>query len=680
MIPMGVTLDNIAALRIFHRFPSAVLVLGYATPGDGGGGTFLWHAEATEDDDSATIIVPDRPPRRGGSWKRLYAGVLSYRWFGGSPIGASVSNRTALQNAVDRASSLGTSVHVPAGVYPINFDSSGGILVPVGKKVRIHGDGKDVSTFTMPGQQMGAVVCFAPGINSELELEGITIEGPVPTALQQSSCIETDEPCHVILRDTRIGVAGRAFRKCIAFTSDGGLYRLEIERHSQLRAYGEAVVYVNGGAGSEVRLFHSTFHNENDTGLVFPTADSTKTGHGIQTGDPVAVLAVGCRVPRTWTPTAIDPAPDVPAGGYAFYPLISDNPTRTAPPQYYAIIACWLGGVRQGIAGHQDHLDPDTGAIVPVPTLVEGCTIEGDPTYTGLLFRPRGHLMIRNTIVRGGSVDGSWALAFDETSMLSIEGCDFRGKWIGGGIHNDRRGGALWRIADSYLENDSNNVVWGDQDSNFELDRVRILKRGDGNGVFAHGGKWYIRGSAFIDAQVEANEYATTLKLVGNRFQGTRSVLNLATAVPQTILSGSDNVFVDNAHPNVTSGHVIGHLKPPDGINPTPIRAAQETLLHPNYTSHRIVAGDTINTLEVQVPSTDPALTTTPTARRGYSGPFVLIFDASVTIARDFGGVGSIGAVLLQGSADQTFTVGATLTLMYDSVAGKWRELARSIA
>jgi hypothetical protein len=56
-------------------------VLGYHSPGDGGGGEFYWDAAAIEDENGGTVIMPSAAPAPG-RWKRLAEGNLSVKWFG----------------------------------------------------------------------------------------------------------------------------------------------------------------------------------------------------------------------------------------------------------------------------------------------------------------------------------------------------------------------------------------------------------------------------------------------------------------------------------------------------------------------------------------------------------------------------------------------------------------------
>jgi hypothetical protein len=87
--PVG-TAETIAALRKLPipDSPVIVQVAGYHTPGDGGGGGFVWDAHfapaATElTDDGGTYLLPqESAPERPGRWRRLFSGALNVKWFG----------------------------------------------------------------------------------------------------------------------------------------------------------------------------------------------------------------------------------------------------------------------------------------------------------------------------------------------------------------------------------------------------------------------------------------------------------------------------------------------------------------------------------------------------------------------------------------------------------------------
>lgn len=76
------TFVSLAALRAYAGTPlpnETCMLLGYYTPGDGGGGDFYWDAVSTENDNNGTIV---KGSAATGRWKRLYSGDLFAAWFG----------------------------------------------------------------------------------------------------------------------------------------------------------------------------------------------------------------------------------------------------------------------------------------------------------------------------------------------------------------------------------------------------------------------------------------------------------------------------------------------------------------------------------------------------------------------------------------------------------------------
>lgn len=75
-------IGTIAALKSIS-LPSgtccAVDLLGFNTPGDGGGGRFWFDSASSETDDGGTIIAPTVG---AGRWKRIYSGPVHVDWFG----------------------------------------------------------------------------------------------------------------------------------------------------------------------------------------------------------------------------------------------------------------------------------------------------------------------------------------------------------------------------------------------------------------------------------------------------------------------------------------------------------------------------------------------------------------------------------------------------------------------
>ena len=69
IIQGSVNVDSIAALKLTEVEVQNVYVLGYYTPGDGGGGPFYWDPTSTAPDDGGLVIQSSLTPT--GRWLRV---------------------------------------------------------------------------------------------------------------------------------------------------------------------------------------------------------------------------------------------------------------------------------------------------------------------------------------------------------------------------------------------------------------------------------------------------------------------------------------------------------------------------------------------------------------------------------------------------------------------------------
>ncbi len=130
---------------------------GYASPGDDGGGTFVWtdDVDFNQNDDPLGIlaVVPTVGPRIG-TWKRLDANEINVRWAGAVGDGV-IDDTIAIQAAIDLAQSSGIGrVRVPRGTYLISVQGTSDaytqcLTLPSG--VALEGDGRNVATLKVVG-------------------------------------------------------------------------------------------------------------------------------------------------------------------------------------------------------------------------------------------------------------------------------------------------------------------------------------------------------------------------------------------------------------------------------------------------------------------------------------------------------------------------------------------------
>lgn len=166
------TVENINELKsiVAPLTKTIYHVLGYYTMGDGGGGDFYWHSNATDVDNGGTILSPDSSLGLNGRWKRSYDGVLNIRWFGAKGYGG-IDDTIALQKALDTASVLKCKVILPNnnGVYTITDT----LLVKSNTTIEFQAFVKLISSST----KGSAVSVFSGDVN--VKTENVTIINPL---------------------------------------------------------------------------------------------------------------------------------------------------------------------------------------------------------------------------------------------------------------------------------------------------------------------------------------------------------------------------------------------------------------------------------------------------------------------------------------------------------------------
>ncbi len=116
-------------------------LLGYFSPGDGGGGNFYWDSISTEADNSGTTFQV--VGTQNGRWKRIIENDANIRWFGAT--GAITQDVTTIvRNALEICLNLGINIHFPVGNYLLSdtIDIEGSF-----KSIKIIGANKTESQF-----------------------------------------------------------------------------------------------------------------------------------------------------------------------------------------------------------------------------------------------------------------------------------------------------------------------------------------------------------------------------------------------------------------------------------------------------------------------------------------------------------------------------------------------------
>lgn len=109
------TIDTIATLRTVRGGAlSTVVVSGYYTINDGGGGQFYWNPTSTATDNNGTIIAVSGVST--GRWIRIVQSDINIRWFGAK--GDDTNDDTVpINDTILYAYSVKSHVTIPVGVY-----------------------------------------------------------------------------------------------------------------------------------------------------------------------------------------------------------------------------------------------------------------------------------------------------------------------------------------------------------------------------------------------------------------------------------------------------------------------------------------------------------------------------------------------------------------------------------
>lgn len=156
--------DTTAEQQLLTGGNAAVCIRrGYSTPGDGGGGVFVWTTDKTMPQVTTDafgqvlsmdgiVVVPTTSGTRRGCWKRAYSGLLDIRWFG------AVGNGSSDDTLAIRAA-IATGVWLQANAPSPN--DRAGIWIPSGS-FRVQSDVFIPSNFEVAGEGRSSVI-YWPG-------------------------------------------------------------------------------------------------------------------------------------------------------------------------------------------------------------------------------------------------------------------------------------------------------------------------------------------------------------------------------------------------------------------------------------------------------------------------------------------------------------------------------------
>jgi hypothetical protein len=265
---------NIAALRATAVIKvTNVLVEGYYTNGDGGGGQFYGvtgAAAGTYVDNGGTIIVPTGG-NGSSAWLRIIEGPISVLWFGAYNNATNIITTTnAINNAITAAGTYNESVWIPAGTYQISSPLN------VAANVNIFGDG--INSTIISAIHNGAVF-YCP--NNFFEIRNLAILGPNNATYTQSIGISTNTVASTVSGAITFTLDGLYIQKCYT-----GIY-INGSSHATLNNLLIQFNYYHGinGAGSQGKwsnIFSGFNYND---GYHF----TTNTSGGINGATPFLV-------------------------------------------------------------------------------------------------------------------------------------------------------------------------------------------------------------------------------------------------------------------------------------------------------------------------------------------------------------------------------------------------------
>jgi hypothetical protein len=138
----GVSVDSYASLLAIDSDTdgSTCTMLGFTTPGDGGGGVWYWDAASVETVNVATTVKPTDTVG-AGRWKRIYnEGPLNVKWFGATGDGVS-DDYTAIDAAIQYCTTNDLALYIPTGTYYIPNTTS----IRFSGNITLIGDGPELS-------------------------------------------------------------------------------------------------------------------------------------------------------------------------------------------------------------------------------------------------------------------------------------------------------------------------------------------------------------------------------------------------------------------------------------------------------------------------------------------------------------------------------------------------------
>lgn len=243
-----------------------VMMKGYYTSGDGGGGTFYYDATARDQDNGATVIRSESA--KGRFVRDCEENYVNVKWFGAKGDG-STDDTAAIQAAIDSLPGGGGTVALPGGTYNISStlyigNGNAGDRVSSQTGIKLIGMGGGFAFSSKAATTIAATAKMDDMIHlrgriSDCEIAGINLNGNG----NAKSCLFLNSFCGSYFHNlnaigfTDIGI------KVIAGTAPTGNYNI-VNRFESITAY---CLYDNTTA----ILFDGNFASVNDTWLTVVT-------------------------------------------------------------------------------------------------------------------------------------------------------------------------------------------------------------------------------------------------------------------------------------------------------------------------------------------------------------------------------------------------------------------------
>ncbi|MBR5767890.1 MAG: hypothetical protein IKX86_04390 [Clostridia bacterium] len=185
------TMNSMTAER--PETDSAIVLLeGYKSPNDGGGGTFVWDASSTEQANGGTVVAPSSGD---GRFIRVCdPGELNALWFGA--LSGDVEDGAAIQAAIDALPASGGTVKLPGGSYRIETPIVIGDGTGNRTAVKLIGEGASFGHMTLG---MTTLRC-----SKEMDAV-ITVKGPISDCKISGIRVNAEHDANYALRITGMG-------------------------------------------------------------------------------------------------------------------------------------------------------------------------------------------------------------------------------------------------------------------------------------------------------------------------------------------------------------------------------------------------------------------------------------------------------------------------------------------